>query len=146
MIQSLILRITTRLLVPILLLFSVFMLLRGHNLPGGGFVGGLVAASAFVLYALAVGVDGARDVLRVEPRTLLGTGMAFAVGTGLLALTTRHAFLQSLWVYVPIPGLDEPLKLGSTLIFDIGVMFAVVGTVLLMVFSVEDRVPGLIDD
>ena len=146
MIQSLILRITTRLLVPILLLFSVFMLLRGHNLPGGGFVGGLVAASAFVLYALSVGVDGARDVLRVEPRTLLGTGMAFAVGTGLLALTTGHAFLQSLWVYVPIPGLDEPLKLGSTLIFDIGVMFAVVGTVLLMVFSVEDRVPGLIDD
>lgn len=146
MIQSLILRITTRLMVPILLLFSVFMLLRGHNLPGGGFVGGLVAASAFVLYALSVGVDGARDVLRVEPRTLLGTGMAFAVGAGLLALTTGHAFLQSLWVYVPIPGLDEPLKLGSTLIFDIGVMFAVVGTVLLMVFSVEDRVPGLIDD
>jgi len=108
--------------------------------------GGLVAASAFVLYALSVGVDGARNVLRVEPRTLLGTGMAFAVGTGLLALTTGHAFLQSLWVYVPIPGLDEPLKLGSTLIFDIGVMFAVVGTVLLMVFSVEDRVPGLIDD
>jgi multicomponent Na+:H+ antiporter subunit B len=146
MIRSLILRITTRLLVPILLLFSIFMLLRGHNLPGGGFVGGLVAGSAFVLYALAVGVDGARDVLRIEPRTLLGTGMAFTVGAGLLALVTGHAFLQSLWLKVPLPGLDEPLKLGSTLIFDIGVMFAVVGTVLLMVFSVEDRVPGLIDD
>lgn len=146
MIRSLILRITTRLLVPILLLFSIFMLLRGHNLPGGGFVGGLVAGSAFVLYALAVGVDGAREVLRVEPRTLLGTGMAFAVGAGILALVTGHAFLQSLWLKVPLPGLDEPLKLGSTLIFDIGVMFAVVGTVLLMVFSVEDRVPGLIDD
>lgn len=146
MIQSLILQIATRLLVPILLLFSVFMLLRGHNLPGGGFVGGLVAGSAFVLYALAVGVDGARAVLRIEPRTLLGTGLSLAVGTGLLSLGTGHAFLESLWVKVPLPGLEEPLKLGSTLTFDIGVMFVVVGTILLMVFSVEDRVPGLIDD
>jgi multicomponent Na+:H+ antiporter subunit B len=146
MIQSLILQIATRLLVPILLLFSVFMLLRGHNLPGGGFVGGLVAGSAFVLYALAVGVDGARRVLRLEPRTLLGTGLALSLGAGILALSTGNSFLQSLWVKVPLPGLSEPLKLGSTLIFDIGVMFVVVGTVLLMVFSVEDRVPGLIDD
>ncbi|PEN12986.1 Na(+)/H(+) antiporter subunit B [Longibacter salinarum] len=144
--QSLILQIATRLLVPILLVFSVFMLLRGHNLPGGGFVGGLVAASAFVLYALAVGVDGARRVLRIEPRTLLGTGLALALGAGLLALGTGNSFLQSLWLKVPLPGLDDPLKLGSTLAFDIGVMFVVVGTVLLMVFSVEDRVPGLIDD
>ena len=146
MIYSLVLRVATRLLVPILLLFAIFMLLRGHNLPGGGFVGGLVAASGFVLYALAIGVEGAREVLRWEPQTLLGTGMVCAVGAGVMALITGKPFLNSLWLKVPLPGLSEPLKLGSTLLFDVGVMLVVVGTVLLMIFSVEDRLPGLVDD
>jgi multicomponent Na+:H+ antiporter subunit B len=146
MIRSLVLQVMTRLLVPILLLFSIFMLLRGHNLPGGGFVGGLVAASAFVLYALAEGVQGARAVLRTSPRTLLGVGLACSLSVGILSLSVGESFLESLWVKAPLPGLSEPLKLGTTLIFDIGVMFVVVGTVLLMVFSVEDRVPGLVDD
>jgi len=145
MLHSLILRVATRLLFPILLVFSVFMMLRGHNLPGGGFVGGLVAASAFVLYALAAGVKGARRVLRVEPHTLLGTGLALAYGTGVLALLVGEPFLTGLWwePYVPVLG---KVKLGSTLIFDLGVMLVVVGTVLLMVFSVEDRLPGLVEE
>lgn len=145
MIYSLILRVATRLLFPILLVFSVFMMLRGHNLPGGGFVGGLVAASAFVLYALAAGVKGARTVLRVEPHTLLGVGLALAYGTGIFALLLGKPFLTGLWwePYVPVLG---KLKLGSTLIFDLGVMLVVVGTVLLMVFSVEDRLPGLVEE
>ena len=144
MIYSLILRVTVRLLVPLLLLFSLFMLLRGHNQPGGGFVGGLVAGSAFVLYALAAGVQGARDILRTDPRKLLGIGLVCAYGAGLLALATGASFLQGLWWKLKLPLLGE-LKIGSSLLFDIGVMFVVVGTVLLMVFSVEDRLPGLID-
>jgi multicomponent Na+:H+ antiporter subunit B len=144
MIYSLIMRVTVRLLVPLLLLFSLFMLLRGHNYPGGGFVGGLVAASAFVLYALATGIQGARTVLRTEPVRLLGVGLACAYGAGVMALLTGASFLQGLWLKLKIPLLGE-LKLGSSLLFDIGVMLVVVGTVLLMVFSVEDRLPGLID-
>lgn len=144
MIYSLILRVAARVLVPLLLLFSLFMLLRGHNLPGGGFVGGLVAASAFVLYSLAGGVDEARSVLRVEPHTLLGVGLACAYGAGLLALLLGRPFLTGLWVDLHLPVLGD-LHLGSTLIFDIGVMLVVIGTVLLMVFSVEDRVPGLVE-
>jgi multicomponent Na+:H+ antiporter subunit B len=144
MLYSLILRVAARLLVPLLLLFSVFMLLRGHNLPGGGFVGGLVAACAFVLYALAAGVRNARGILRVEPHTLLGLGLLFGYGAGFLGLVQGKAFMTGLWwePYVPLLG---KLKLGSTLIFDIGVMLVVIGTVLLMVFSVEDRLPGLIE-
>ncbi|HMN02746.1 MAG TPA: MnhB domain-containing protein, partial [Geobacter anodireducens] len=65
--QSLFLATAVRLLLPLLLLFSLFLLLRGHNEPGGGFVGGLVAAAAFALHALAHGVAAARRVLRVEP-------------------------------------------------------------------------------
>jgi multicomponent Na+:H+ antiporter subunit B len=145
MLYSLILRVAARLLVPVLLLFAVFMMLRGHNLPGGGFVGGLVAASAFVLYALAAGVHEARDILRVEPQTLLGSGLALAYGAGILALMRGRPFLTGLWVDLHIPVLGH-LHLGSTLIFDLGVMLVVVGTVLLMVFSVEDRLPGLVED
>jgi multicomponent Na+:H+ antiporter subunit B len=121
------------------------MMLRGHNLPGGGFVGGLVAASAFVLYALAAGVQRAREVLRVEPQTLLGGGLACAYGAGLLALALGEPFLTGLWLDLHIPLLG-PLHLGSSLLFDLGVMLVVVGTVLLMVFSVEDRLPGLVEE
>lgn len=145
MLYSLILRVAARVLVPLLLLFSLFMLLRGHNLPGGGFVGGLVAASAFVLYVLTAGVRASRRVLHVEPHTLLGLGLVCAYGTGVLALVLGEPFLTSLWVNLHVPVLGD-LHLGSTLAFDIGVMLVVVGTALLMVFSVEDRLPGLAEE
>lgn len=142
---SLIFRVATRLLVPLLLIFSIFMLLRGHSHPGGGFVGGLVAGSAFVLYALAAGVDKARRVLRADPRTLLGVGLMCAYGAGMLAIFSGKNFLTGLWAHLHIPLLGD-LHLGSTLLFDIGVFLVVIGTVLLMVFSVEDRLPGLVDE
>ena len=145
MLYSLIFRVAARFLVPLLLLFAMFMMLRGHNHPGGGFVGGLVAASAFVLYALAAGVDNARSVLRVQPHTLLGVGLACAYGTGILAVALGKPFLTGLWVNLHVPLLGH-LHLGSTLLFDLGVMLVVVGTVLLMVFSVEDRLPGLVEE
>lgn len=145
MIYSLILRVAARVLVPLLLVFSVFMLLRGHNLPGGGFVGGLVAASAFVLYVLTAGVHESRRVLYVEPHTLLGVGLACAYGAGVLALLLGEPFLTGLWWDLHLPVLGH-LHLGSTLLFDVGVMLVVIGTVLLMVFSVEDRLPGLAEE
>ncbi len=72
--MSLILSTATRYLLPLLLLFSLFLLLRGHNEPGGGFVGGLVAVAAFALYALAAGTQEARSLLRVDTRTLMAVG------------------------------------------------------------------------
>ena len=72
---SSILQTAARLLMPLLLLFAVFLLLRGHNEPGGGFVGGLVVAAAFVLYSLAFGVEAARRAVLVRPSTLLGVGL-----------------------------------------------------------------------
>ena len=145
MLYSLILRVATRVLVPILLLFSLFMLLRGHDLPGGGFVGGLMAAAAFVLSVLTAGVHESRNVLRVGTHTLLGAGLACAYGAGVLALVMGEPFLASLWVDLHLPVIGD-VHLGSTLLFDIGVMLVVIGTVLLMVFSVEDRLPGLVEE
>ena len=137
MLFSLILRVATRLIIPLLLLFSIFLLLRGHNDPGGGFVGGLVAASGIVLYAFSRGDAKARGVLRVPPRLLLGLGLACAGGAGLLALGGGDPFLHSLWT-PEVQLLGGHMKAGTTLLFDIGVFFVVVGTVLLMVFSIGE--------
>lgn len=142
MIYSLILQVATRLLIPLLLVFSVFLLLRGHNHPGGGFVGGLVASSAFILYNFSRGTKAAQRGLRVAPQTLLGVGLACALGSGLLALLRGERFLTGLWAALHLPG-DIELHVGTTLLFDIGVFLVVVGTVLLMVFSVEQRGPAV---
>jgi len=63
-----------RLLLPLLLMFSVFLLLRGHNEPGGGFVGGLMAATGFALFSIAFGSETARRILRIDPLALIGVG------------------------------------------------------------------------
>ena len=91
---SLILRTATRFLMPLLLLFALFLLLRGHNEPGGGFVGGLVVAAAFVLYAIAYGVDAGRRALLVDPSTLLGVGLLVALGSGIPAVLRRPTVLD----------------------------------------------------
>ncbi len=135
---SLILRTATRLLMPLLLLFAVFLLLRGHNEPGGGFVGGLVVAAAFVLYAIAYGVDAARRAVLVDPSTLLGAGLLVALGSGIPAVLVGRPFLTAIWTTVGI----EPavVDVGTPLVFDVGVFLAVIGVVLTIVFTLAEVV------
>ena len=130
-ITSPIFRTGARLLMPLLLLFSVFLLLRGHNQPGGGFVGGLVAAAAFALYAIAFGVSRARRALWVRPLTLLGVGLLLALASGLVAVLRGRPFLTASW----FPG---PVALGTPALFDVGVFLVVVGVVLMMIFSLAE--------
>jgi multicomponent Na+:H+ antiporter subunit B len=136
--SSLILRTATRLLMPLLLLFALFLLLRGHNEPGGGFVGGLVVAAAFVLYTIAYGVDAGRRALLVDPATLLGTGLLVALLSGIPAVWVGRPFLTALWTRVGI----EPAvyDVGTPLVFDVGVFLAVLGVVLTIVFTLADVV------
>lgn len=126
--SSLILRAATRVLMPLLLLFALFMLMRGHNEPGGGFVAGLVVASAFALQAFAFGVPAARRGLRIEPERLLGIGMLVALFTGLSSVIAGHPFLTSMWWG----------GFGSPVIFDIGVFLVVIGVVLTMTFTLAE--------
>jgi multicomponent Na+:H+ antiporter subunit B len=137
-VNSIILRTATQLLLAILLLFSFFLLLRGHDLPGGGFIGGLVAAAAVALYAIAFGPEAAHAMLRVHPRALLGLGLLVAVVAGLLALLQGAPFLTGQWWIVEL-GSGNQLKVSSPLLFDIGVYLVVVGTILTMLFSLEER-------
>jgi multicomponent Na+:H+ antiporter subunit B len=135
---SLILRTATRLLMPLLLLFALFLLLRGHNEPGGGFVGGLVVAAAFVLYVIAYGVAAGRRALLVDPSTLLGSGLLVALASGMPAVLRGKPFLTAIWTTVGV----EPavVSVGTPLVFDVGVFLAVIGVVLTIVFTLADVV------
>ena len=135
--NSLILRTATRLLLTVLLLFSVFLLLRGHDLPGGGFIGGLVAAAALALYAIAYDSDAAARLLRISPRRLLGVGLASSALAGLLAGAFGYDFLTGMWWTVEIAG--TRLKLSTPLLFDIGVYLVVIGVILTMLFALEEH-------
>ena len=136
--NSLIFRTATSLLFPYMLALSVIILLRGHNEPGGGFVGGLVAASGFALYSLAMDVGEARRRLRVHPIAIIGIGLTIAALSGLPAMFTGDPFLTGHWIEAPIPGFPAPLKIGTPVVFDIGVYLLVLGVVLTMIFSLED--------
>jgi multicomponent Na+:H+ antiporter subunit B len=134
--DSIILRTTSRIIMAVLLVFSVFLLIRGHNLPGGGFSGGLVASAAFAVHGLAFGVPSARRLLHWDPRSILAGGLVIALVSGLLALPEHLPFLTGLWDKTPLPVLG---KVGTPLLFDAGVYFVVLGVVLLLVFTLAEE-------
>ena len=137
--NSLILSTISRLLVGLMLLFSLFLLWRGHNEPGGGFIGGLVAAAALIVYGLAEGPALMRKLLRVDPRTLVLAGLLLAIGSGILPLLLDSAFLTGLWMFIGATETDKGLALGTPLLFDIGVYLVVVGGVAGMVIAMEEE-------
>lgn len=119
-----------------MLLFSVFLLLRGHNETGGGFIGGLVAGISFALYAIAYGTVASRQALRATPQRLMAVGLGIAVLSGLLPLFGGGALLEGLWV-------KWPLKIGTPVLFDVGVYLLVIGMTLVIVYELEEHNPGL---
>jgi multicomponent Na+:H+ antiporter subunit B len=121
---------------PLLLLFALFLLLRGHNEPGGGFVGGRVVAASFVLYAMAYGVEAGRRALLVDPSTLLGGGLLVALVSGVPATLMGRPFMTAVWTRVGFGTLA--LDAGTPLLFDAGVFLAVIGVVLTIVFTLAD--------
>jgi len=129
---SLILRTGARVLMPLLLLFGIFLLLRGHNEPGGGFAGGLVVAAAYALHTFAFGVGAARRALLVNPTRLAASGLLLALGSGLLAAARGREFLTSLW-------LAPQWGIGTPLLFDLGVFLVVIGVVLTMTFTLAEE-------
>lgn len=136
--NSIILRTSARYLLPLLILFSIFLLFRGHNEPGGGFVAGLVAAAAFTLYALADNVEAARFALQVDPHVLIGSGLLLALLDGIVPFFYGEEFLTGRWTYLRLPGVGE-IEIGSPLFFDIGVYLVVMGVVLMIIFSLAEE-------
>jgi multicomponent Na+:H+ antiporter subunit B len=121
---------------PLLLLFAAFLLLRGHNEPGGGFVAGLVVSMALVLHAASFGIPAGRRVLVVDPSRLLGGGLLIALASGLPAALQGRPFMRALWTEVPTGG--AAVDLGTPLLFDLGVCLVVIGFVLTIVFTLAE--------
>jgi multicomponent Na+:H+ antiporter subunit B len=134
--DSLILRTAARFLVVLLLVLAVFVLLRGHNEPGGGFIGGLLAAGGVAIYQLACGVQRARRLVRIDPRSLAGVGLLIALASGCVGLVGGDPFLTGVWAAREIPGIG---KLGTPLGFDFGVFLLVIGASLTILFTLDEE-------
>ncbi len=132
--RSSILQTATRYLLPILLLFSVFLLLRGHYYPGGGFVGGLVASIAFVLHSFANGTDASMKLLGRKPLSLLPIGLGIAAFSVVLPMFWGLPPMTGLWLKSTFPIVGS---LGTALFFDLGVYLVVVGVVLTILFTIS---------
>jgi len=136
--NSIIFTTASRLLMGLMLLFSIFLLWRGHNAPGGGFIGGLVAAAGLVVYGLANGTPAMRAILRAEPGSIAITGLLLSVLAGVLPALAGQDFLTGLWLFIGASETDKGLALGTPLLFDIGVYLTVLGGVAGMVVALEE--------
>lgn len=141
--DSFILRAVASFLFFLINLFAVYLLLRGHNLPGGGFIGGLGSALSFVLLILARGVEDTQRMLGVDPVRLAVAGLALALLTGIAPMLVGDAFLRHYHVSVPSLPLIGGLKLGTPLLFDVGVFLVVIGVTTKLLFLLSRSVDGL---
>ncbi len=134
--NSLILRTVAEFLKPLLILFSLFLLFRGHHEPGGGFTGGLVAGAAYVLHALTRGTNATRALI-VDPRLLVSIGLLTALSSGLFSVLSGLPFMTGIWAKLDLPVFGA-LEIGTPIVFDVGVYLVVVGTTLTMFLALAD--------
>lgn len=120
-----------RLLLPLALLVSLFILLRGHNLPGGGFIAGLITAVALVMQYLANGVVWTQERIPFNLHAIIGYGLLIATATGLASWFFGYPFLTSAFSHIHWPVIGE-FELASAMAFDLGVYLVVVGATLLI--------------
>jgi len=134
--NSLILRSAALIIIPLQLVFSVFLLLRGHDEPGGGFIGGLVASGAFSLYLFTFGIKALNRLLWISPKDYLSTGLVLGLVALILPVFVGKEFFTALWFEFYIAS--TLVKLSTVLIFDIGVYLTVVGTLMTMFTAIAD--------
>lgn len=132
------LRLLDRILTPILLLLAFSLFMRGHNLPGGGFIAGLVASAAIQLQILSRGDDYVRRQLGRYLQPLSGVGLLAAVTAALIGFS-QGGFLKAVWIHVYLGALD--LELGTPQLFDLGVFLVVVSVVVSYFLALSRRDP-----
>ena len=135
--NTVIFRTVAPFLTALMILFSIFVLLRGHNEPGGGFIGGLIAASALAIYGIAYGAEAVRRALRVYPMTISAVGLFLAAAAGIPSFFAEVPYLTGLWTYPTVFGVE--LHLSTTLLFDIGVYLVVVGAIATASLTLEEE-------
>jgi multicomponent Na+:H+ antiporter subunit B len=133
--KSVILRTLAPFITLLMFAFSVFVTLRGHNSPGGGFIGGLLAASGIALYAIAFGVEPTRRLLRIHPLSIAASGLIFSAASGLVSALYGVPYMTGLWF-------DIGIDVSTVMSFDIGVYLVVTGAFSSILLALEERDDG----
>ncbi len=135
--NTLIFRTAAPVITSVMTLFSIFVLLRGHNEPGGGFIGGLIAVSALAIYGIAYGVHAVRRAVIFHPLSIAGFGLLLATLSGMISIFVDVPFMTGLWIYPSLFGVEVPL--ATVISFDIGVYLVVVGGFTSIALALEER-------
>lgn len=112
--------------------FAIFLLLRGHNRPGGGFIAGIIAAAGFLLYGIVFGSEAVLKKLGANPRYIIGSGLLLTFGAAIIPMFLGNAPLTGLWFEV------MGVPLGTPLLFDVGVFVLVVGIIVSIITNIMD--------
>lgn len=138
--DSIIVRTAARLLLPLMMLFSTYLLVRGHNAPGGGFIGGLVAAAGIALLVMGGGLRSAEAIVPAgRARRWIAVGLLLAGLSAVLPLFWGRPLMTGLWVKIPLPGVAA-IEVGTPILFDVGVYIVVVGMVLTVILRLAHEV------
>ncbi|KZM49225.1 Na(+)/H(+) antiporter subunit B [Labrenzia sp. OB1] len=135
--RTIIFRTIAPFLTALMVLFSVFVLLRGHNEPGGGFIGGLIAASALAIFGIACGVASVRRAIYFHPMSVSAFGLFLGALAGVLSFFKGQAFMTSQWLIFDFFGVE--IALSTPMVFDIGVYLVVVGAIGSIALALEER-------
>ncbi len=135
--SDVILQTAAKVLVFIIMIYSIYILFAGHNNPGGGFIGGLITASALMLLYLAFDVETVREIVPVDFKIVGAVGVMLALLTGFGAVLFGAPFLTQVYRYVTLPLLGKT-GLGTAFVFDLGVYLAVIGTTVTIIRSISE--------
>ncbi|HKL09469.1 MAG TPA: MnhB domain-containing protein [Bacteroidales bacterium] len=120
-----------------MVIYSIYLLLRGHNNPGGGFIAGIIASTGFIFFAIIHGTKALQNIIKFKPQLFIASGLSFVFIAAFLPVITSKEILTGLWIHTKIPVLGE-LHLGTPLIFDTGVFLVVIGVILTIVISIME--------
>jgi multisubunit Na+/H+ antiporter MnhB subunit len=121
----------------LMLLLSIFLLFRGHNKPGGGFIAGIIASTGFIFYGIIYGSERIRKILKINTGTIMGLGLLLILISSVLPIFFSKEPLTSLWTIIHLPFTGE-FHLGTPLLFDTGIFIVVTGVVLSIVISIME--------
>lgn len=137
--NSIILKMASVVLKPLFIIVSVWLLLRGHNAPGGGFIGGLIAGSAFMFKPLSYDTEYLTEKDSFWARFYLALGMLLVTCSALVGIFAQGIILEGVWLKFGLPGFNAQIKLGTPLLFDIGVYFTVIGFIYVVFISLMEE-------
>jgi multicomponent Na+:H+ antiporter subunit B len=118
---------------------SIWLLLRGHNYPGGGFIAGLIAGSALIFKPLAFEIESMRAGSKKRGFVFLALGLGLVFLSAVAGLLIHDSVLEGIWLKIPMFLFEKPFKLGTPIVFDIGVYFTVIGFLFLIVISMMEE-------